>query len=240
MKMLHPTSFSRGEARRQFVLFDDFEAYASGSSKWTLTATSGGTAAINSGVRGGTLRLNPNAGSAANNDDGNFLSTNDVALLAADKPLMFESKIGYTEVATNVAAVLSGMVSAPGLNTIVDGGLTPKTSYSGAVWFKPKGSLLWSVQSSLGATQTTTITNNAAPGDGTFQSLGIEFNPVGSIVEVAFTIDGVIATDVNNKRIKHNITLGSPAAMKMVTSVKNGSAAVQVVDIDYMGCQGLR
>lgn len=242
MKLLPQTYLTGGVFGRSFMLMEDFFDYASAAAKLTLTTTAGGALSLLTGISGGVAALNPNAGVAANNDDGNVYSANDIAFPAIDKPFYFESRIGYTEVATNVAAVAAGFMSSCGLNTIVNGGLTLRTSFTGATWFKTNGSLLWSVVSSIGTSQTITQTNITAPGDGSYHTLGVEMQPVTGtgLYEVSYYYDGVVATDANNRRIKHNVTLGTPAAMRPNISVKNGSAAAQVVNIDYIGVAGLR
>jgi len=242
MKLLPHTWLTENVYNRSFLLWEDFLDYASAAAKLTLTTTSGGTLTNLTGISGGIVALNPNAGTAALNDDGNVYWANDVAFPATDKPFYFESRIGYTEVATNVAAVAAGFMSSCGLNTIVNGGTTLRTSFTGASWFKTNGTLLWSVVSSIGSTQTITQTNITAPGDGTYHTLGVEMQPTtgSSVYEVTYYYDGVVATDVNNKRIKQYVTLGTPAAMRPNVSVKNGSAAAQVVNIDYIGVAGLR
>ena len=225
--------------RRQFGLFDDFTEYAD-TQRFTKTAADAGSSvALDASGVGGVLQL---ATGATNNNEAYVESTAELFKFAADKPLRLDARVQFAEAATDDANVIVGVMDAPGANTLIDDGGGPKASYSGAVFFKEDGQTVWSAESSLGATQTTTQLTAAHSLDGaahtaggsSYQDLSIEFQPNTSTEgEVRFWINDVLVA-------KHSISFGSATEMTVFAGVKAGGANSETLNIDYMSCMQLR
>ncbi len=225
--------------RRQFGLFDDFTEYAD-TQRFTKTAADAGSSvALDAAGVGGVLQL---VTGATNNNEAYVESTAELFKFAADKPLRLDARVQYSEAATNAANVIVGLMDAPGANTLLDDGGGPKASYSGAVFFKEDGQTVWSAESSIGSSQTTTQLTAANSLDGSphtaggsgYQDLSIEFQPNTSTEgEIRFWINDVLVA-------KHAISFGSATEMTVFAGVKAGGANSETLNIDYMSCMQLR
>jgi hypothetical protein len=217
--------------RRAFGFFDDFFQYVSGD-LWTLVTAVDGTATVLDAA-GGKIAI-ASAAASAGNEDCYLKSNKESFKFAAGKPLFFEALVDFTEAATNQANVIAGVMDAVAANALVDNGAGPKASYSGAVFFKVDGGTVWQCESSIGASQDTTVTEVTA-GGATPQRLAIEFQPLTSTVgEVRFFIDDVLVA-------KHSITFTSATEMQVILGVKDGDADdEETLNVDYVACYQLR
>lgn len=193
--------------------------------KWT--DTSGDTGAAPTLAADGESAVILTTGATDNNEA--YLSTNRVWDVVADKPITIDMKMRYEEANTDDASIIMGLMSAAGANAIVDGG-GPAASYSGAVFFKSDGDTVWSVETSVGGAQTTTVTDEAA-GSTTYSIFRIEIRPLdATTAEVVFLIGQEGGNyfkqcrDANGNLIKHTITYASFAAAPLLLGVKAGSA----------------
>lgn len=224
--------------RREFGLFDDFLWYVT-AHLWTLVATDSGTAAVGDAA-GGVVTLNPSDGSVADNDEVYLKSTAEVFLFAADKPLVFEARLKWTEANTDDANVIAGVMSAVGANSLLDNGAGPAASYSGAVFFKVDGGTGWNFETSLGGTQTTTALHSDHAPAAAYQTLRIEAREQGGVIEIVPFIDGKQCLDTNGRPVKHTIALGSPTEMNAVVGAKNGDTNQESILVDYVAAYQLR
>ena len=112
--------------RNQFTIQDDFLRDVD-SADWVTTLTDSGTASVGDAV-GGVIALVPSDGTVADNDEAYIESANEVFKFAADKPLLFEARVQFTEAATNAANILVGLLDAVGANSLVDNGGGPPSS----------------------------------------------------------------------------------------------------------------
>ena len=165
---------------------------------------------------------------------------------AIDRPLAFEARVKFSEAAVDAANVLVGVMDAVGANALLDDGGGPKASYSGAVFYKGDGESVWSVETSLGASQTTTPTNLPS-GGGDWQTLSFIAQPTGpSEVEVVFRADqggggnAAVCRDASGRPFTHTIKLGTSAEMSVVLGVKAGDDAAETLLVDYVACTQAR
>jgi len=229
--------------RRQFGLSDDFLSYTD-TGLWTKTdADSGASVAIDADGVGGILVFTT---AATDNNEAYIETTNELFLFAADTPIIVEARLQYAEANTDDANVMLGLMDAPGANSIVDDGAGPKSSYSGMVMFTEDGQTLWTFETSLAGTQTTTQTDVTAGGAG-HAAIRMIAQPVSSTeIECTPWIDTAGGSNFKHMRdskgnlIKHSITLGSPTQMAGVVGVKAGGANSEVVNLDYFDAQELR
>jgi hypothetical protein len=224
--------------RNQFSITDDFTRDVD-SADWATTLTDSGTASVGDAA-GGILAIVPSDGTVADNDEAYVESANEVFKFAADKPALFEARVQFTEANTDDANVLVGLMDAVGANALVDDGAGPKSSYSGAVFFKVDGSTVWQTETSNSTTQTTTElsasnANNLAKravtaGGAAYQTLRIEYMPYSATnAYVSFFVDGVLCA-------QHDYIFTSATEMQLAFGVKNGGANNETLSVDYVSC----
>lgn len=209
-----------------------------------ITATDSGTGAVGDAA-GGILPLVASDGTVADNDETYAeLPPNEVFKFAADKPLLFEARVQFTEANTDDANVIVGVKDAVAANTLLDNGGGPAASYSGAVFFKVDGGTRWQCETSNAGTQTTTDlvasdANNLSratqtAGGSTYQTLRIEYLPYSSTnAYVNFYIDGVHVC-------QHDYIFTSATEMQACAGVKNGDTNLETLNVDYAACYQAR
>ena len=217
--------------RNTFGYFDDFDHYVTADT-FTTVASDTGTVTV-SDTAGGIVTLDPSDGTVADNDETYLKGTKEIFLFANDKPLVFESRLKFTEANTDDANILAGLMDAVAANALADDGGGPPASYSGANFHKVDDGTKWIVESSVGAAQTTTVTTTTA--GGAYQTLRIEFKPVTSTeADVTFFVDGVQVQDSNGRDVKHRITYTGATEMQTALGVKNGGANRETLLVDYV------
>lgn len=224
--------------RRMFGFFDDFEWYISPHRWSSLAADAGASVAIGASAAGGTVVLTTGA---TDNNEIAVATTNSPFKMADDKPLMFESRLQYSEANVDDANVFAGF--ANGLNSadmLVDNGAGPKASFSGAGIYKVDGETVWRCVSSKGATQTVTQSTRSAGGANP-QTLRVEVQPTdASTAEVTFYVDDDPLKDANGNVIKHVVAFVSAVAMQAGVYAKAGGGTSEVVNVDYVAVYQLR
>lgn len=220
---------------------DDFDHYVSADT-WTSVLTDSGTVAAGDAA-GGVITLTPSDGSVGDNDEAYVKTTKELFLIAANKPIIYEARVKFTELSTNKANVAAGLMDAVGANSIVDDGGGPPSSYSGAVFFKTDGDTTWNVESSNSTTQKTqTLTsdvsldkNTKSSGGGVWQILRISIIPTGDgLCDIQFEIDGVLVA------VHKNRSYSAATEMNAFVGVKNGSTDNQTLLVDYIRCHQSR
>lgn len=223
---------------RTFGFFDDFEWYLS-PHRWTSLAADAGSSVAAGDNPTGRLALTTGA---TDNNEAAVKTTQQTLQFAADKPLIFEARVQFTEPATNTANVLVGLMDTVGADALIDNGGATKASYSGAVFFKEDGQTLWKVESSIAAVKTTTQLTAAnsvdklakTAGGASFSKFRIEFRPFStSQADLLFFIDDVCVQ-------KQVFSYTGAAIMQPAIYAKTGSANSLVVNVDYVACYQLR
>ena len=92
---------------------------------------------------------------ATDNNEAAIRTTTEVFKFAAGKPIMVEAQISYAEANTDDANVFFGLMDAIGANALVDNGAGPKSSFSGAGFYKVDGGTRWQFITSIGTSRTT-------------------------------------------------------------------------------------
>lgn len=219
------------ELRLTHGFFDDFDELVTGDRWTTLVADAGSSVAVGDAV-GGQVVLTTGA---TDNNEAAVKTTKELFLIAADKPITGAARVKYTEANTDDANVFVGFMDALAANAMVDDGAGPKTSFSGAGFFKVDGGTRWKVISSLGSTQTITDLTAAnsldkvakTPGGGTWQTLQVDIRPIDSTrAEVDFYIDNVLVA-------QHDLTYTSATEMMFGAYVKAGGANSEVLTVDW-------
>lgn len=220
---------------RTVVVRDHFTEYASGG-KFTSIVTDSGTVAVGDAANG-VVVLTPSDGTVADNDEAYIKTTNEVFLIAANKPCRQKAKLKFTEANTDDANVFVGFMSAIAANSLLDNGGGPPASYTGAVFFKEDGQTLWSVEYSIAGTQNTaqlTAVNSldklAKTAGGTaYQMLEILIEPkTATLCDVYFFIDNVLVYKMTDQ------VYTSATEMNWGAGVKNGAGNLETLSIDLM------
>ncbi len=217
--------------RRTFGLMDDFDSYTSGQ-RWTSVLANSGTASVGDSA-GGILSIVPSGGSPGANDESYTHTTNAIFHLAANKPIVFETVLQFTEANTNEANVIVGLMNGVAAGALVSSNAGPKTNYSGMVFYKAGGSNLWNCQASVGTSQSTLATATTA-GGATPQTLTGQWQPISSTqAEGRFFINGLLVA-------KQLFTYTGAVAMQLMAGVKNGSGSKETLTLDYLAAYQLR
>jgi hypothetical protein len=224
--------------RNQFTIQDDFTRDVD-SADWVTTLSDSGTASVGDAA-GGVLAIVPSDGTVADNDEGYVESANEVFKFAADKPLLFEARVQFTEANTDDANILVGLMDGVAANSLQDNGAGAPSSYSGAVFVKTDGGTVWQTETSNSTTQTTNEltaanVNNLAKravtaGGAAYQTLRIEYMPYSATnAYVTFFVDGVAVA-------QHDYVFTSATEMQIALGVKNGGANLETLNVDYVSC----
>jgi hypothetical protein len=221
--------------RNTFGFFDDLENFNSGN---RFTDISPDSLAACSGLDAVSGQVSLLTGNNADNQECYLTTTKENFLIAANKPILFEAMVKYTEANTDDANVMIGLADAVGADTIVDNGAGPKTSFSGAAFFKVDGGTNWKTITSIGATQnivSLTALNSLdktlhTAGGGAWTRFRIEIQPVSSTeAEVSFFIDDSLVQ-------RETITYTGATEMQAFVGVKAGGTNNETVYVDYIQC----
>lgn len=225
------------EQRRSHGIADDFTEDQD-AAVWVKTGDASSTNTVGDAV-GGILAITP--GAATDNDECYVESPNETFLFADNKPLIFEARVQFTEANTDDANIFVGVVDAVAANLLVDNGAGPKTTASGAAFYKVDGGTVWRCWTSKSTTQTINTTGVTA-GGASYQTLRIEVQDFSSTeCEVTFFIDGVQCRDATtNDPIVHRITMASATEMQIGLGVKNGDTNIETLNVDYVAAYQLR
>lgn len=218
-----------------FIVYDHFTEFSTGG-RWTSVLTDSGTASVGNTV-GGRLSLVCSDGSVADNDEAYIRTTNDVFLVAGNKPLRAYSRMQFTEANTSAMNAFVGFMSSIAANALVDDGGGMRTTGNYFVFFKVDGGTTWQVRSRNG---TTTYTNDTGitAGGSSFQTFAIDIDTEGdgsTNVRATFYINGQICRDATtNLNICHVIPISGSVQMQLGAGAKNGSGSLETLVIDYL------
>ena len=236
------------EERRESRVVDDFNNYTTGG-LWTSLATGGVTVAMGApttptaGTMVSALII---TGDSTINHDGAVATTNSVFQFLANKPLVFEALIQFTEQNTNNMNLAVGFGSNIGsANFMGNSAAGPPSSFSGAVIFKRSGKTVWETCSSNGSTQTLNVSTITA-GGATPQVLRIEVQPINNTTaEITYYVNGQLlatsgASIPSLSWIKDNVLFASAVAMQCGVYQKQASTTAEITNIDYIIAAQLR
>lgn len=216
---------------------DDFERLD--PNRWnTIESDDNASVAIDADGVNGVVQLNV---STDDNEEA-YLYTNEIALIAAGKPIIVLARVQYTEANADDANILFGLMDGWAANQLLDGGGGPKASFDGACIYKVDGETRFRVRSSNGATNKDEQTDVTAGGS-TYQTLAIEITPQPSgNAEVIFWIDPSGGNTLEQVRayqshprtplIKHEVSLTGQSELALGFGIKNGAANSESLNVD--------
>jgi hypothetical protein len=235
-------NFGNGREPSAYVLtfgfFEDFLEFTSGDMFTDTSADTGASWAVQDAVGGTVL----GATGATDNNEAYLHTTKELFKIANGKPMICGCRLKYTEANTDDANVAFGLMDAVGANSLVDDGAGPKTSYSGAVFYKVDGGTKWKVQVSDSTTQTSKTTDKTAGGS-SYHTLEIELNPRSSTsCEASFWIDTAGGINLIKARedganprtpdIKLDFDYANATEMMVFVGVKAGGANSEAPTVD--------
>lgn len=230
--------------RRDYHGFWDDFTCTRDAAEWAVVAAAAGTpTGVVGDAAGGIMTL---ATGAATDNHGGFLERPvEEFKAAADKPLVFEARVQYTEAATDDANVFVGLIDAVAATSLADDGAG--IAATGAFGFYkldslPAGSTtLWRAYVEcnnvvladviLNATNALDKTAHVAGTASAYQVLRIEVIPITATYgDVRFFIDGVLVYKYSGD------ILTSATELQVAFGLKNGGATQETLKIDYATC----
>ena len=235
---------------RTMPVFDHFTSYTD-TQLWTSVATGGGASVANNDGDGGILTLT--TGATLNNEAATK-TTRKLFTFVANKPMLFQCGLKYTEANTDDAGIVLGFASS-WTNILADTTFALPSTLSGALIYKKPGDTLWSAFGSVGTTQSYQQSLAPCQGAGIMQYFQIQAipDPNGQI-ELTFWqgMYGIGATSpyytpmlpnvtsiARMQQIKFFLTYTSAAAMQIGVFVKASGSNSEVVYLDYAGAEFL-
>lgn len=231
-----------------FGIDDDFLWFIS-PHMWTDTSADSGASWAATDAAGGILS---GTTGATENNEAYLLSTQEIFLIAANKPIEAEATLQFTEAtvgANNTANVAFMLMNAIGADSILDDGAGLKTNFSGAAIFKVDGGTTWKCMVSIGTAQTI-VSSSLTAGGAAYHRLRIEIRPVtATIAEAAFFADsgsGMVplydaSQTARNVPIKISFTYTNATEMQVGVGVKAGGASTaQVLLVDRIAAYQAR
>ena len=217
-----------------FEVADDFFFHDATEGPFVVTgdAGAGGTTDVIDGV-GGIMSV---VCDGDDNDEKYLHTIKEYFKVAAGKPIYFEARVAFTEGAVNKAAILVGLMDAPGADALVDTEGGPKASYSGVVFWKVAGTLLLSAEASIAAVQTPIVMASApAHVSATHAKYGILIVPVSATkANVYLFINGTLVGSITEW------TYTGATEMGLIVGVKSDGSAEETALVDYIRCRQAR
>lgn len=234
-----------------FGFFEDFLEFVSGDIFTDTSADSGASWAAQDERGGSVLGIT----GGTNNNEAYLLTTKELFLFTAGKPMIFEIRAKVPDVNTDDANYAFGFKNAVAADTIVDDGAGPSTSGSGALFYKndslPSGNattfyattfvnsvvadnapLLLSTTGSLDKTAVQTGTG--------YQTFRIEVIPQTSVYhKVNFLVDRNGGSNLSLVA-SFRQAFASSTEMQAFFGVKTGSANDLQPTVDYIGAYQVR
>lgn len=201
-----------------------------------VIATNGGTVAISDGVKGVVTFTT----GATNNDEIYMCTSTETIKFASGKYIVAEVYLNFTEVATDDANIIFGMMNAVAADCLIDDGGGPKATGDYVAIWKTDGQTHWYCGTQSNGTQlptSDTLLSDASGHAGhssAYRKLKIEVDCISSTEALAkFSIDDV---EVQSTRF----TYASATEMQLMVGAKAGGAATETLNVDYLGWEQVR
>ena len=222
----------------QHIFFDDFNvedivAADVGTERWIITADAGGVQGVDLDGVGGIYSIKCDG----DDNDEAYIETRELWLFADNAPLIFQTRVSFTEANTDDAGVVVGLVDAPGADQLADTGGACAINNSGALFYKLDGATVWRFKSNAaGGTATDSVSTTTA--GGSYQVLRITATVLSATnIKLTPTIDGNSMLDATTGDvISHTVTSTSATEMAIIAGVKAGGANEETLLIDYVYC----
>lgn len=219
----------------QFGVYSDFTDVRNDDT-WVDTITDTGTITVGDAARG-IVTLTPSDGTVADNDEAYLANAKEVFLIDDGKPMYAVCSLQYTEANTDDANIAFGFMNAVGANAIIDDGAGLKVSGDTIGIYKVDGGTVWKCVSTVNGATATVSTSTKTAGGASYQKLEIEVvDFTGTQMKCVFKVDGIPLKDsTTGADIVHTISVASATEVQVFVGVKNGSANLETLLVDYLG-----
>lgn len=213
------------DAREQSWVFDHFNEYTD-AQLWTKAVAGTGTVTHEGDAGRSCMKLFCTAA----NDAAVLPTTNELFKFIANKPMVFETRVIFTDVNTDDGHVFFGCANALAATTMADStGAITATDAIGI--YKLPDTTVWAFHTEintsitgLGSATTGSVSDTTAGGSA-FQVLRIEVVPRSSTVfECRPYVDGVQLKTSTGTPIMHTVTLGTATDMDFGVMTKSNHA----------------
>jgi hypothetical protein len=220
-----------------FYFFRDLENLATGADGLTTLVVDAGTSvAVGDTTRGVAVITT----GATDNNEAALRTTNELFLVAANRPLYGRVRLQYAEANTDDANVMVGFMSALAANSMVDDGAGPRTTGNYFLVEKRDGETTWRLSTRNGTGNTSTASTTTAGGSA-FTTIEIEVEEFDSVnFYVVALVDGVVLKDSAGTKIRHTVAISGSTEMNFGVYAKAGGANSEVVSVDYLYAHQLR
>jgi hypothetical protein len=199
-KILH--SLEDRFSRDEYVVFDDFLSY-NDADLWTVANTGVGTTLGHEGSVGrSTLKF---LTTTSTNDYATLATTNELFEFLANKAIVCEGRIIFTDGTDNTGMIAVGFANAIAGATMADttGAITANDA---CLIYKLPSTTVWAFHTEVNGAATATVSDTTAGGSA-FQTLRIEIVPrSATTLEARPYVDGVQLKTAAGVPIKHDIT----------------------------------
>lgn len=219
------------------VFYRELENLATGADGLTTLVVDVGSSVTVGDARGGRAVI---LSGDTDNDEAALRSTNELWLPLSGKPILGQALVQYAEAATNAANVFFGFASAAGADLLVDNGGGVRTSGSIFGIYKVDGGTVWRAHSRNGATSTDSVSTTTAGGSAAQKLQVVVGDFDGVNCQAVFKVDDVYLKDANGQVIRHFSPLASATEMNLVAYVKQGTAAGETLNVEYLYAHQLR
>ena len=215
-----------------YVYRNDFFAFTTGEAGLANTISNAGTVGVIAATAAAptaTLQMEASDGSVGAEDETYLGSENKTWILQSNKDLWYESRVKFTEAATDEANIVVGLSSIYTANFLLDADAGPAASYDGIVLFKVGGGgTVWQAESSQAGNQTTLTS--------------VQTRVSGSWIDIGFHVTSNATIDyyLNGVQVGSLATNLPTVAMGLVWGAKNGTTSHEKLYVDYVQVIQLR
>jgi hypothetical protein len=216
------------DMREQFEIFDHFVSFTD-AQLWTVAVAGTGTAAHEGSAGRSAIKLF----NTAANDAAVLATTHEIFKFRANKAMMAEARIIFTDVDTDDGHVAFGWADALAATTLADS-TGAVTATDAALIYKVADTSVWAFHTEINGASVATVSGTTAGGTD-YQTLRIEIVPrSATVLEARPYVDGVQLKTATGVPIKHDITLGTATDLDFGAMTKSNDAADFNVYVDYL------
>ena len=216
-------------SRDEFAVFDDFDTFVDGE-KWTIFDTPTSASVTHEGSGRGRMKLF----ASVDNEDAAIATTHELFRFVANKAMVAEASIQFTQIQTSTEGIAFGFADAFGDGLHGDDAAGIVVNDSAALIYKLSGAAVWRFHTEVGGTVVDTVSVTATD-SGNEQNLRIEITPRSSTVFNARPfVDGVQLRDSEGVPIRHDVTIPTSTDMDLGLYLIGGHVDDTTLYTDYL------
>jgi hypothetical protein len=234
MANMAPAPYWWANAQNGYDWFNDFMNELDATNEFVVTLTDTGSAAVGT-TPGGVVAIVPSDGTVADNDEAYIGMLNNVFNMAANKDIVFSARAQFSEANTDDANIILGLTSSVAADLLADNGGGVRASGTSFVIYKVDGGTVWRCTSRSNSVVTDSVSTTTAGGTNYF-TVAVELHEITTTnATVTFWVNGELLRDGTNQPIRHSVAYSGATALTPCAGVKNGSANLETLNVDYIG-----